>query len=88
MSRPIAPEPHALTVRRACLPEILFVPDVALALQIGRPTARRMILAGECGPFMRVGRRLAVRRESLLRALAEREIHPAAGAVGTGVGST
>ena len=60
-------------VRRAALPEILFVPDVAVALQVSASTARRAVLRGDCGPYFRLGRRLAVRRASLLDALASRE---------------
>jgi hypothetical protein len=62
-------------VRRAVLPEILFTPDLALALGGITPSAaRRAVLRGDCGPYLRIGRRIAVRRESLLAALAEREM--------------
>lgn len=66
-----------LDFRRAALPEILFVPDLALALGgVSHRSARRAVLHGDCGPFLRIGRRLAVRRESLLEALRAREIQP------------
>lgn len=67
---------HVETVRRAALPQILFVPDVAVALQVGKDAARRAILRGECGPYLRVGRRLAVLKESFLAALASRQTGP------------
>src|SRR5688572_5360276 len=68
---------NAETVRRACLPEILFTPDVALAFGgVSPATARRRLLDGTCGPIMRIGRRLAVRREAFLDALAAREVDP------------
>ena len=64
---------HDLTVRRACLPELLLVPDVALALDISRSGARKAIVRGDFGPFLRLCRRLAVRRESFLETLRARE---------------
>ena len=70
-------QPHDLTVRRACLPEILFIPDVAVALSVSESAARRAVLRGDCGPYLRIGRRLAVRRDSFLAALQLREISPA-----------
>lgn len=68
---------NAETVRRACLPEILFTPDVAIALGgVSPATARRRLLDGTCGPILRIGRRIAVRREAFLDALAAREVDP------------
>ena len=67
---------HVDTVRRAALPQILFVPDVAVALQVGHDTARRAILRGECGPYLRIGRRLAVLRDTFIAALASRQTGP------------
>lgn len=64
------------TVLRATLPQVMFVPDVALALQVSKAAARRAILSGFCGPYSRHGRRLLVRREGFLAALAERELDP------------
>lgn len=62
---------------RAALPEVLFVPDLALALGGLTPSAtRRAVLRGDCGRFVRLGRRLAVRREAFLDALAAREVDP------------
>jgi hypothetical protein len=68
--------PHDLTVRRACMPELLLVPDVALALSLSHSAARRAILRGDCGPYLRLGRRLAVLRESFLAALEARQVSP------------
>jgi hypothetical protein len=62
--------PHSEVVRRAALPELLFVPDVALSLQVTRATARRAIVRGRCGPYTRVGRRYCLRRETFLEAIA------------------
>jgi len=67
--------PHDAAVRRACWPELLFLPDLALALQIDEEEAGRLVVAGECGPYIRVAGRLAVRRESFLAALASQERH-------------
>ena len=68
---------------RAALPEVLFVPDLALALGgVTESAARRTVLRGECGPYLRIGRRIAVRREAFLAALAGREQHPAVGEEG------
>lgn len=67
---------HTDTVRRAALPQVLLVEDVGLALQLGRDAARKAILRGECGPYIRLGRRLAVLRESFLAALASRQVGP------------
>ena len=69
--------PHADAVRRACLPEILFLPDLALALGVTSSAARRALLRGDCGPYFRVGRRYAVRRAAFLAALEARETTPA-----------
>ena len=54
--------PHDAAVRRACVPEILFEPDIALVLQIPEREVRPLILAGGCGPYIILGERIAVRR--------------------------
>jgi hypothetical protein len=65
---------------RAALPEVLFVPDLSMVLGgLTFSATRRAVLRGDCGPFLRIGRRIAVRREALLDALAAREVDPAAG---------
>jgi hypothetical protein len=69
--------PHGDAVRRAALPEVLLSPDIALLMGgVAASTARRAVLRGEFGPYLRIGRRLALRRESVLEALAAREVHP------------
>jgi hypothetical protein len=71
-----APSPFADDVRRACLPEVLLIPDLAAVLGVGESAARKAVLRGGCGPFVRLGRRIAVRRESFLAHLAEVETRP------------
>jgi len=71
----MSPEYSSL-VLRAALPEILFVLDIGLAYGLTPSAARKAILRGDCGPYFRIGRRLAVRRESFLAALREQEIDP------------
>ena len=70
--------PYATTVRRAALPEVMFTPDVALALHSSPETARRYIREGHCGPHFRVGRRLGVLRETFLGSLLGQSIERAA----------
>lgn len=65
--------PHGETVRRAALPALLQLADLALALGVSESAARRALHAGLC-PFSRVGRRLVVRRDALLAAIAAREV--------------
>lgn len=68
-----APE-NDLALRRAVWPELLFAPDVALALGLRTASAaRRAILAGRLGPHVRIGRRLAVRRDSVVAHLRAQE---------------
>ena len=67
---------HSETVRRAALPELMLVPDVALALQRSTSYARKAVLLGECGPFVRVGGRLAILRTAFLASLAQRQEAP------------
>lgn len=60
---------------RADLPEVLFVQDLCAVLGgISPSAARRAVHRGECGPYLEIGRRLAVLRDSFLSALREREI--------------
>ncbi len=63
-------------IARAILPEVMFVPDIALALRVGENTARKAVLRGDLGPFLRLGRRVAVLRESFLAALERRQEVP------------
>ena len=70
------PPPHSDVVRRAALPEVLFVPDLALVLQVSEDEAEEAVLRGDCGPYVRLESGLAVLRESFLEALQAREIDP------------
>lgn len=68
---------YRLQVARAALPQVLFIPDLAVALGgVSLATARRAVIRGDCGPYLRIGRRIALRREAFLRALADREAAP------------
>jgi hypothetical protein len=60
------------------LPELLLVEDVARVLGVCPATARRAIRRGDVGRFLRVGRRLAVRRPEFLAALDARQETPTA----------
>jgi len=63
-------------IRRAVLPPILFVADLRAILRLSASGARRAVLRGECGRFLRVGRRIAVSREAFSEALRAREVAP------------
>ena len=52
--------------RRAHLPAILFIGDLAVALQVSRATAARWLREGRLGSPIQVGRRRAILRETLL----------------------
>jgi len=65
--------------RRRHLPVVLTVADVAIALDISRGTAARWLREGRLGPTIRLGRRRAILKESLLQHLARLEAGPAAG---------
>ena len=58
-------------------PPILYVPDLRRLLHYRDPSAvRRAMHRGDLGPVTRVGRRLAVLRESLIDHLRARESLP------------
>lgn len=80
---------YAVHVHRAALPELLFIPDLALALQCSPTAARRAIRRGECGPHVRLGRRYAVLRATFIDALERRStpLHALALATAAEVGS-
>ncbi len=59
------------------LPEVLDLAAVGRAFGLTRSGARRAVLRGELGPFFTVGRRMFLRRDSLLAAVAAREVTPA-----------
>ncbi len=67
---------HEDAVTRAALPEVMFVSDVAVALRVGEDTARRIVLRGECGAYLRLGGRIAVLRETFLDTLQQRQVLP------------
>jgi hypothetical protein len=48
-----------------------------MATSRSESATRRAIHRGECGPYCRIGRRLAIRRSAFLEALAQRETLPA-----------
>ena len=55
------------------LPPMLFVTDLAPLLGLGESAVRKMIRRGELGSFLRLGRRLCLRREAFVEALTELE---------------
>ena len=57
-------------------PILLFVDDLSDILKLTRGAVRKAIQRGEFGPYLYIGRRLAVRRESFVAALKAREIAP------------
>lgn len=61
-------------LRRTFIPVILFVPDVASVLCLTNSAARKMVVRGELGPFINLGKRLALRRETFFAALKKLEI--------------
>jgi len=65
-------DPHADAVLRAALPEVLFAPDLALAMVLPIPVAEAAARRGSFGPPFYVTGRVAVLREHFLEALARR----------------
>lgn len=63
--------PHQKTVRRAALPEILFLPDLALALEVPQHEAEQAARAGLLGPTLVLSGRLAILRRDLLEHLSD-----------------
>ena len=58
-------------------PPLIFVEDLVGVLGGLTPGAiRRLILRGTFGPFLRIGRRLALRKASFLASLEAREVRP------------
>ena len=60
----------------AALPEVLDLGAVALAFGMTRSGARRAVVRGDLGPYFTVGRRLFLRRDAMLAAVAARETVP------------
>jgi len=58
------------------LPVILFIPDVARVTQVAQSAARKAVLRGRYGAYLRLGRRLAVLRSTFLKALQRQEVAP------------
>lgn len=69
------PLPAGLLERRAVLPEVMGAPDVRVAFGLATDSAaRRAILRGEAGPYIRRGRRLCVLRSTFLAHLESQAI--------------
>lgn len=66
---PTVPDPTTL-------PEVMDLAAVATAFRMTRSGARRAVLRGDLGPYSRVGRRIFLRRVSVLDALKSREVVP------------
>lgn len=58
----------------ATLPEVLDLGAIGAAFGMTRNGARRAVLRGDYGPYFTIGRRIFVRRESMLAAFKAREI--------------
>lgn len=61
------------------MPEILFIPDLATVLRLSESGTRRAVRRGDCGPYIVLGRRLAVLRESFLTHLLRQQAVAAIG---------
>ena len=73
--RPPAPK-YAASITRAAWPNPLLSADLAAVLGFPSAAAARRWVIRERVPHLRVGRRLAVRREALIEALRIREVRP------------
>ncbi|MBL9086891.1 MAG: hypothetical protein JNM10_07080 [Planctomycetia bacterium] len=71
------PRERAAVALTAALPDLVTPAILAAAVGMTPRAVCRQILAGSWGPYTRLGRRLILRRDSLLAALAEREVHVA-----------
>lgn len=63
-------------VRRATLPELLFAPDVAVALGVTEDSADAALREGSLGRYLLVDRRPAILRSEFIQRLAERASVP------------
>lgn len=54
--------------------DLLFVEDLAERFRIDLPAVRKRLRLGQFGPFLRVGKRMAVLRTSLVKYLQESQI--------------
>lgn len=64
--------PHEDTVRRAALPEVMFAPDIAIAVQLPIEVVEARAPDGSFGPCFYVEGRVAVLRDGFLESLARR----------------
>ena len=60
---------HDAVMRRAALPEVMFAPDIALAVQIPIPVVEAQAPGGSFGPCFYVQGRVAVLREDFLETM-------------------
>jgi hypothetical protein len=61
--------PHIETVRRAALPEVMFCPDIAVAVQLPVERIEDQAPSGYFGPCFYVDGRLAVLRDDFLETM-------------------
>ncbi len=61
-------------LKRARLPEVLLVEDVAIALKLTPRSARQALKRGDFGPFCRQGRKIMILRGTFIAAIEERQI--------------
>lgn len=71
---PAPRDPAAITTAGA-LPDLVTPAVLARLTGMTESATCRQIRAGLWGPYGRIGRRYVLRRDSLLAALAEREVH-------------
>ena len=71
------PREGAAVALTGALPDLVTPAILAAAVGMTTSAVCRQILAGTWGPFTRLGRRLILRRASILEALAEREVRVA-----------
>jgi hypothetical protein len=61
--------PHDEAVRRAALPEVMFSPDIALAVQLQLEVVEAQAPCGHFGPCFYVDGRVAVLRDDFLETM-------------------
>ena len=67
-----------LAIDVTTIPEILMVEHVGQVLGLKTSAARAAVSSGKLGAFVRLGKRLYLRREVFLAALQAREVQPPA----------
>jgi hypothetical protein len=70
------PNPHERTVRKAALPEVMHLEDVALALDVSLHDAERLLRSGRLGAFVTIGDRPAVLRKEFIGSIERRADGP------------